>query len=610
MKEAGSDLLNTVSADKWKRIGVSRRAGILVPLFSVYSRDSLGIGEMADLKLLSDFCGKTGASIIQFLPMNEIGSTFCPYDAVSSFALEPSYISLSSLPGPISGKKTVKAAIRKAREAFPYGAGYVDYAIKDAKREILWAAYLEDDGASSAGFKKFIDSNRYWINDFALYKALKSHHAGKPWYEWPEEYKCRDPKALADFGRKYHKEVGFQKWMQYAAFTQFSAARKHAASKGVLFKGDLPILISRDSADVWSHPEFFKLDFLAGAPPDMYCAKGQRWGMPTYDWDAIAADKFRYVREKLRYAENFYDIIRVDHVVGLFRIWSIPCGDPAENEGLNGAFDPSDESVWGEHGRRLLSVMLENTDMLLCAEDLGIIPKDCPITLKEFGIPGNDVQRWVKDWAKKHDFLPPEEYRKLSVAMLSTHDTTNWAAWWENEAGTVDGPLFMRKCRERGIDFDAVRDRLFDAGRSRHGRLRWNDSVGSKEEYVRILGRREEELMDFIDLYENSYREKEKLWARLGLKGGMRELSDAGIVRAALGITMSSSSIFCIELITDYLYTAGIFKGDPYQYRINKPGTVARTNWSLRMPLSLEELLGHGLCGELKGLISSSCRAR
>jgi 4-alpha-glucanotransferase len=398
--------------------------------------------------------------------------------------------------------------------------------------------------------------------------------------------------------------------VQYAAFGQFKAAKKYAASKGVLLKGDLPILISRDSADVWAHPEFFKLDFSAGAPPDMYCAKGQRWGMPTYDWDAIASDNdYRYLKEKLKFAENFYDILRVDHVVGLFRIWSIPQNDPPENEGLHGAFDPSDEDVWGGHGRRLLSKMSENTGMLLCAEDLGMIPKACPTTLREFGIPGNEVQRWVKDWEKRHDFLPPEEYRQISVSMLSTHDTTNWAAWWENEAGTVDEALFARKCRERGIDFGYVREHLFDISRSRHGRLRWQDIVSSKEACIGILGKREEELRDFIDMYLNTYHEKEKLWKQLGLKGAMRERSDAEIVSAALGITLASRSVFCIELIIDYLYTADMFKGDPYQYRMNKPGTVAKTNWSLAMPVPLEDLLKHKVCANIKKLIADSGRA-
>jgi 4-alpha-glucanotransferase len=330
--------------------------------------------------------------------------------------------------------------------------------------------------------------------------------------------------------------------------------------------------------------------------------------MPTYKWDTIAADGYRYPREKLRYAENFYDILRVDHVVGLFRIWSIPYNDPPENEGLNGIFDPKDEKEWNSHGRTILSMMLEGTKMLLAAEDLGMIPKECPKTLAEFEIPGNDVQRWVKDWSVKHDFLPSKEYRAMSVSMLSTHDTTNWAAWWENEAGTVDEALFIRKCADRKIDYAAVKERLFDPALSRHGRLRWLKAVSSKEKYVEILGKRPEELADFIEMYENTYMEKEKLWKQLGFKGAIREGSDDSLLEAALTVTLESKSVFAINLIFDWLMLAGIFKGDPYAYRVNTPGTISEKNWSLTVPMSLEGLLRHKITSKIREMVASSGR--
>jgi len=606
MAQEKVDLLKTLSSDKWKAIGTHRRAGLLVPLFSVYSKNSVGIGDLDDLKLLVDLCEKTGASILQLLPMNEIGVTFCPYDAISSFALEPSYISLNA--APLACDEEVKTKIDRIRKFFPAGSGHVDYAIREEKRQVLWDIFIMRSGASPE-FKKFTETNKYWLDDLALYKVIKNHNSGKPWYDWREGYAHRDQNALSRFEEEHRKDIAFQKWIQWVLYKQFKAAKEYAVSKHVLIKGDLPILISRDSADVWAHPEYFKLDFAAGAPPDMYCSNGQRWGMPTYDWERIAADKYEYFKEKLRYAGNFYDILRIDHVVGLFRIWSIPYNEPSENGGLKGSFDPPDENVWSAHGRRILSAMTDNTKMLLSAEDLGMIPKACPAVLKEFGIPGNDVERWVKDWSVSHDFLAPKEYRAVSVAMLSTHDTTNWAAWWENEAGTVDGALFIRKCRERGIDFERVKGYLFDPKRSGRGRLRWQDTVKTKEIYIGILGKREEELKDFLDMYENTYGEKEKLWAQFKLKGPVREKCDARIICSALNITLSSRAIFSIELLIDYLYLADMFKGDPYQYRINVPGTIARTNWSLTIPLTLEELLKHGVVRDIKELVEASGRA-
>jgi 4-alpha-glucanotransferase len=584
-----------MAKNNWNKVGTRKRAGVLVPLFSVYSKNSLGIGDLADLKLLVDFCQKSGFTILQLLPMNEVGSTFCPYDAVSSFAIEPVYIS------------TLKG-IAEARKTYPAGRAHVDYKVKDVKMSLLKEVY--DDGGShdAREFKKFTEKNAYWIDDFALFKVLKEHHKGRSWYEWDDAYIRRDKESLQAFTKKHFKEIEFQKWVQWNAFLQFVDAKSYAASKGVFICGDLPILISKDSADVWAHQEFFKLDFAAGAPPDMYCAKGQRWGMPTYDWDKIASDGYRYLKEKLKYAENFYDILRVDHVVGLFRIWSIPYGEPQANEGLNGFFDPADENVWKDHGVSILSVMCENTKMLLVAEDLGMIPKACPETLQEFRIPGNDVQRWTKDWVALHDFRPPGEYREMSVAMLSTHDTTNWAAWWENEAGTVDQALFIRKAIDRGIDYSSAQDRLFDPARSRHGRLRWLDEIESIKVLVEILGKREEEVRDFIEMYENTYHEKEKLWKQLGLKGPMKEKSGKEIIAAALNITQKSRSIFCIELLMDYLNMAGILPGDPYNCRVNRPGTVSRDNWSLVIPMPLEELLRHRVCKEIKEMAGASAR--
>jgi 4-alpha-glucanotransferase len=599
-------LSNTASKDKWEKIGMRKRSGILVPLFSIYSKKSVGIGELEDLKLLIDWAAKTGNSIVQLLPMNEVGAIFCPYDSVSSFAIEPAYISLKSVVYP--KQKVLRDKIENIKKVFPAGNSHVDYRLKKEKVRLLWDIYFKQDFSVSREFRQFREENSYWINDFGLFMVLKDYHQGKPWYEWEEGYKNRDAARLTAFRQEYEREINFQIWVQWLAFKQFKDVKAHAVAKKVLIKGDLPILVSRDSADVWAHPEFFKLEFAAGAPPDMYCAKGQRWGMPPYNWQEILADDCRYLKEKLKYAENFYDILRIDHVVGLFRIWSIPYSEPLENRGLNGFFDPADKNKWGEHGRKILRIMLKHTDMLLCAEDLGTVPKDCPRILEDLGIPGNDIQRWVKDWKTRHDFLSPEEYRVLSVAMLSTHDTTNWPAWWENEAGTVDEALFIRKCAERGIDYHHVKEKLFDIALSRHGRVRWLTSVNSVDLLTTILGKRQEEIMDFIDMYKNSFQEKEKLWKHLKISGPMREKADNEILTAVVKITLESRAIFCIQLISDWLYLVGIFKADAYQYRINNPGTISADNWSLVMPIPLEDLLKHKVNKNIRQMIISSGR--
>ncbi|MDD5130300.1 MAG: 4-alpha-glucanotransferase [Candidatus Omnitrophica bacterium] len=591
-------LTNTISGVNWERVGFGKRAGVLIPLFTVYSKNSYGIGDLDDLKLVIDWAKSTANSIVQLLPMNEVGALFCPYDAVSSFALEPSYISLKDFPE-IAGKKF---------DAFPVEPAHVDYRLKEKKLKLLLDVYLKTDLSEALDFEEFQRSNAYWLPDFALFKVLKECHQGKPWYEWEGVFKNRQPEALRQFQQDNIEAVTFQMWLQWVLFKQFKEASVYAAAKNVFIKGDLPVLVSRDSADVWSHPGFFKLDFAAGAPPDMYAAQGQRWGMPTYNWGAIASDGYRYIKEKLKYAQEFYNILRIDHVVGLFRIWSIPYNDLEENQGINGVFDPFNEQLWDEHGRKILDVLVRNTGMLLCAEDLGVIPQCCIDTLRDFGICGNDVQRWVKDWNNRHDFLLPGEYRKLAVAMLATHDTTNWKAWWQYEAGTVDQGLFIRKCNERKIDFAGVSVKLFDAGLSFHGRLRWRKEIDCVDKFLWELGKRREEVADFIDLYENTFAEKEKLWKILDCPGPMTEEASDELLARVMSFVLSSQAVFCINSIGDYLGLMDIFKGDPYPYRINVPGTISPKNWSLRLPLSLEELLVHPVNQQIRKMVIDSER--
>lgn len=591
-------LAKSITKDNWKNIGLIKRAGVLIPLFSAYSKKSFGIGDLGDLKLIIDWAKSISNSIIQLLPMNEVGSLFCPYDAVSSFALEPSYICLNGFPE-LKNKKF---------SGLSRDSNYVDYAVKKEKLRLLWDVYLATDLSEALDFEEFQKKNFYWLNDFALFKVLKEHHQGRPWYEWEPNFKNRFQPELQGFQQDNIEKVTFQMWLQWVLFKQFKEASDYAAKNNILIKGDLPVLVSRDSSDVWSHPQFFKLDFAAGAPPDMYCSKGQRWGMPTYNWENIAQDNYRYIKEKLKYAQEFYNILRIDHVVGLFRIWSIPYQEPQENQGLNGFFDPPDEGIWREHGRKILTVLAQNTKMLLCAEDLGIIPRCCTDTLQELGMPGNDVQRWVKDWNSRHDFLLSEEYRGLSVATLSTHDTTNWKAWWRYEAGTVDQGLFIRKCLDRKIDFAKVNSRLFNAELSCHGRLRWKKEVNSVDKLLGELGKNREEAGDFIDMYENTYAEKEKLWKILACRGEMTEDASSELLAKVTKFILDSRAIFCVNSIEDYFGLAGLFKGDPYQYRINTPGTISPKNWSLRLPLSLEGMLEHPLNKKIRKMVIDSQR--
>ncbi len=600
-----SSFLSSISEKQWRKIGLSKRAGVSTPLFSIYSSKSLGIGEYPDLELLGDWCVKTGMSIIQLLPMNDVGLNFTPYDAASTFALEPMYLRLEDLKD--ADAAPFSAEINAAREKFPCGRKRVDYGIKKAKLEILEKIF--EQAPRTDAFKKFMEENAFWLPDYAVYQAAKETAGGASWENWEPSLRGREEAALKAFAEKNSRRILFYQWLQWQCFLQARAARQKLSKKGVLLMGDLPFLVSRDSADVWAHQSYFKMDLAAGAPPDAFFARGQRWGMPPYDWPKIEAAGYDYLVRKVRYAENFYDLFRIDHVVGTFRLWTIRRDEPSENHGLNGRFDPEDPALWEEHGRKILSVMIRNSDMLPCAEDLGVVPECSNRVLENFGVPGMDVQRWTRDWGATYDFKDPAAYRVNSAAVISNHDMTSFAGWWRFEAGTVDGELFQRKCAEHGVDFAAAREKIFDAARSAHGRLRWKSEIHLVRDLAAAVGKPEHEIHGLAALHRESRDEKEKFCRYLGLPEGEYEGKEfSKLIRGALEKVCSAASVFSIQLMQDLLLLENTAAEDPWNFRINFPGTTGPQNWTLAMPLSMEQMTQLPINGKILEIHRSAGR--
>ncbi|MBI4971334.1 MAG: 4-alpha-glucanotransferase [Candidatus Omnitrophica bacterium] len=582
-------LLGGGCQNHWKKIGIKKRSGLIAPLFSIYSKQTIGIGEIPDLKLLVDWCRQTNQSIIQLLPMNDVGFEFRPYDAQSTFALDPMYLSLEQLAH--FEIKPFQNQIQTLRKKFPTQGIRVDYGIKKAKLELLWTMFQKGGQKNSTRLRKFVSANAYWLNDYALFKVLKETHENAGWQDWPEPFKYRETNALKEFEGENADRIEFHEWLQWQLFEQFKETKQFAASQGVLLLGDLPFLVSRDSADVWAHQNYFKLDLSSGAPPDLYFSQGQRWGMPPYRWDEIEAHGFDYLIQKLKYAENFYDLFRIDHFVGIFRLWTIALSEPAESGGLNGSFDPQDEKLWEDHGRKLVNVMKSNTTMLPCAEDLGVIPECSFRVLAEFGIPGIDIQRWVRDWGKTYNFKSGSEYRKNSVTTVSTHDMLPLVGWWIHEAGTVDEALIERLCTSKGIHFETVKPQLFDLEKSGYKRLRWKSEISNIDVLLGILGKRSEEVWEIIDLHKSSFDEREKFWQFLGFKNAPSNDYMALLAKQALQNAQASASIFSIQLLQDWLSLGDSLANiSPCDLRINYPGTMTDTNWSFRIPIALEDL--------------------
>lgn len=597
-------LLHTPSSKNWKKIGLQRRAGVIAPLFSLYSKQSIGIGELHDLKHLVTWCQRAGLSIIQLLPMNDTGWSFRPYDCDSGFALEPMYLSLDRLKDVPASKFKNEIAVLKKR--FPAGTSRVPYGVKAAKLDLLWKIF-ETIEKMPVSLKRFSAKQKYWLEDYCCFKVLLEEHPQKNWEEWPAPFKEKQTEAVTQFLKQHRRRIDFYKWLQWQLFHQFREVKRYAKQKGVFIIGDLPFLSSRNSADVWSHQDYFKLDLSSGAPPDAYFAYGQRWGMPPCRWDRLAAHSYDYVKERLSYAEQFYDFLRLDHVVGLFRLWSIPVTEPLERGGLNGFFDPRDEQAWEGHGRKLLSVFL-NSKMLCCAEDLGTVPECSYRVLKEFGIPGIDVQRWTRDLSQPSTFKPSSDYRPNSVAIISTHDMTTFKGWWEYEAGTVYEPMFQRQCEAVGVNFDSAKPLLFDLNRSAHERLRWRDDLSDIHILTDRLGRPEREIGNLISEYLLSYHEKQKFWSYLGLTGPFQEAYSTALLQAALQKAADSSSIFSVQLLQDWLGLGDLYTGDSWNHRINVPGSVNPNNWSLVAPVSLEEMQTLLVNRQIKKINQSSGR--
>jgi len=591
----------------WKRIGVRRRAGVTAPLFSLYSSKSVGIGEIPDLELLVDWCQKTGLSIIQLLPLNDVGYNFCPYDAQSNMALDPMYLSPLNLVG--YNFRRFASEIDALREKYPLRGTRLCYAFKKEKMDLFRKIY--DDPSTSkkeADFVDFFKTHRSWLEHYACYKMLKEKFENRGWQEWPEEYRNFNEASIEKLVREDAATFVFHQWLQWQLFEQLKRVKAYASQKGVLLMGDIPFLVSRDSVNVWAHQNYYKLELSSGAPPDLYFSKGQRWGMPPYNWDNLAAANYDCLRRKIGYAEYFFHLYRIDHFVGLFRLWTIPLSEPEIFAGQNGQFDPPQEYAWKEHGTRILDVMIETADMLPCAEDLGVVP-DCSYkVLDEYAIPGSDVQRWVRYWDQDGHFKSPGMYRRNSVATLSTHDTSPFCAWWQHEAGTVDEWFFQKKCEEAGVPFDLVRDRLFNLKDSQYNRLRWLPEIDSEGKLLAILGKSRDEARHLVDAYKNTYSERKLYWEFLGMSGSPEKDVSAKFMKAALTSAAETSSIFCLQLLQDWLSLANFNGRDSWDYRINVPGTTGNQNWSLLAPCSLEALQNLAINSVIHEIVKKSQR--
>lgn len=327
------------------RSQLPRAAGVAVPVFSLRSERSLGIGEFADLKPLADWAASTGLRMIQILPINDTTSSHdwtdsYPYSAISVHALHPAYLRIDDL------GLTMNAAFRRELEtarASLNALHAVDYEkVMQVKTTLLRQLFTKHAGRiiRNAAFLSFVEENREWLTPYAAFCVLRDRHRTADFTRWGEwaVFDRAKVDALACPDGDMSGEFAFHYWLQFELDRQLSDAVAHMHARGVVLKGDLPIGIDRESADAWSAPHWFKMDSQAGAPPDAFAVKGQNWGFPTYDWEAMAADGYAWWRSRFQRLSRYFDAFRIDHILGFFRIWQIP---REQVEGIMGWFDPA-----------------------------------------------------------------------------------------------------------------------------------------------------------------------------------------------------------------------------------------------------------------------------
>ncbi len=427
MASAETALLKSPSGKHWKPIGAEHHHGINLPLFSLRTKNSCGIGEYSDLIPLITWCSKLGLDVIQLLPLNDTGKDPSPYSAISAFALNPVHLGIEALPN-ISKHADLQKELLVLKEL--NSAQRVDsQKVGDLKQGIL-RKYIQKEKGSLLQKKElfaFINSNP-WLLGYALFRSIKEKNRWTNWETWPETLKNISIPSYQALLSEFADENFVHMAVQYFCFKQMEEAKKHATSKGVMLKGDVPILIGRDSADVWVNRSLFRMEYSAGAPPDMYNQDGQSWGFPIYNWKDMEARQFQWWKERLQTTSHCYHLYRLDHIVGFFRIWAIPLGKTAKE----GKFTPSDESIWIEHGRKILKMMLENCPLLPIGEDLGTVPPAVRVCLKELGICGTKVMRWERLWTGDRSFIKKENYPIESMTTLSTHDSETLQQWWHD----------------------------------------------------------------------------------------------------------------------------------------------------------------------------------
>ena len=474
-------------------------AGTVIPIFSLRSEGSFGVGDFGDLKLMVDWCDKTKQRVLQVLPINDTNITHTwqdsyPYNSINIYALHPQYTDFRQLPEIKDETLRHKyEELRKELNALPQ----INYErVNNTKMDYLRVIFKQEGAKimKTAAFKAFFEQNKEWLVPYAAFCHYRDLYGTATFSEWPDHHTLPDTEreAMTKPTTKIYKEVSFWYFVQFNLDQQMHAAHDYARSKRVILKGDIPIGISRDGVEAWVEPKYFNMNGQAGAPPDAFSADGQNWGFPTYNWDEMLKDDCSWWVRRFRKMAEYFDAYRIDHVLGFFRIWEIPVpyksglmgqfspalgmskeeieayGSPF-NEGLflvdhkrsdrwhpriavqyqeaynqlndgekycfnrlyNDYFYRRNNQFWYTEAMKKLPKLTQATRMLVCAEDLGMVPDCVPWVMNELRILSLEIQSMPKDPNTRFGKLSHNPYR--SVDTISTHDMPTLRQWWDED---------------------------------------------------------------------------------------------------------------------------------------------------------------------------------
>ncbi len=404
-----------------------RSSGVLLHLTSLPS--AYGIGDMGpEAHRFIDYLSESGQHLWQVLPLNPTNAAHgnSPYSSSSAFAGNILLLS----PQKLVDDGIVTADDIRPMEQLPDERVAFDAVIRHKLRlaDAAWDSF-RDTGERSE-FDQFCESHASWLDDFALFVAIKRRHDGASWIDWPEELRDRHPEALDSIRKELATRIEREKYLQFLFFKQWSQLKAYANSKHVQIFGDIPIYVNLDSADTWANSEYFKLDdnkqpiTVAGVPPDYFSKTGQLWGNPVYDWDALAADGYSWWVRRMQHVLTLYNIVRIDHFRGLVGYWEVPADHETavHGEWVEAPFDDFYTTL-EEH--------LNGASIV--AEDLGTITDDVTEAMARHGIPGMKILLFAfGEDNPEHPYLP-ENYDEDSVVYTGTHDNNTVRGWWAEE---------------------------------------------------------------------------------------------------------------------------------------------------------------------------------